>query len=363
RSALPNSFISAAIFLQSLSSKRKVKIVQLDRAESKHIIDSLKLRLENPARDKIDVFILTLSYLARFARPKILRPFRIDTKEYNFFIQQQIDPIEISKSTVHIVRLHDILPITHPEFFDEVAVLAFSKSLQIMLKGREKIWVMDSQSSANEFKNLFGKDIQTRIIPCVVESSEAKNCECKKKLNQICMVNTIEPRKRVGLAIEAFKMAKNKGFIPMDWNFVIVGSEGWQESQLVSNLRKDAFGSDVIFIENATNSIVESVYCESKIVFSTTVAEGFGLPPLEGMQHGCLPVVSNIPQHRETIGEYGMYFNSATPKEIAQVLNEAVTKIQGSEMKLTEDLKLHVREKYSFKTISQNWLELINALK
>ena len=89
------------------------------------------LNMEQNATSESKIFLILVSYGARFARL-------------------------------------GFLPITHPQFFDDLGVKLFSKSLRIMLKGQKKIWVMDSVASAVLFKATFGEDLDVRVIPCAV---------------------------------------------------------------------------------------------------------------------------------------------------------------------------------------------------
>ena len=363
RSAIPSVFLSALILLQSFSLIRVVSMLKLDVMQLKNVFKFLHLTSDSKHESDSNIFLLSISYLARFARPGFLPPFRIRTSGYDLFIQQQADPIQVDKKTPHIVRLHDFLPISHPQYFDQNGVKVFSKSLRVMLKGSKKIWVMDSSSTAEEFKTYFGDTLDVRVVPCVVKATGIQDATVKLKKNQICIVNTIEPRKRVSLAIAGFRNAKERGLLPQDWQLVIVGNEGWQEKALVGNLRKQIFGVDIVFKEGAPDFELESVYAESKIVLSTSAAEGSGLPPLEGMAYGCLPVVSDIPQHHETVMDLGLYFKIDTPQEVAKKLGEALEVLSGKEVEISRRLINHVQKNYSEEVISKKWLDLIKGVK
>lgn len=360
RSAIPPVFISTLILVQSFSLRRTIIRLKLDSMQTKNVFDFLKLKVDTDGGNNSSVYLLLISYLARFARPNFFGPFKVKTKGYDFFIQQQVDPIKVSRRTKHIVRLHDFLPISHPQFFDQNGVKVFSKSLRVLLKGREKIWVVDSNQTAKDFKNYFGEGLNVHVIPCVVKVKTQNGANVLRR-NQICMVNTIEPRKRVSLAIAGFREAKTAGLVPEDWEFVIVGNKGWQEKNLVENLKKQLFGSDIRFMEGAPDFELEKIYTQSKILLSTSAAEGFGLPPLEGMAHGCFPVVSDIPQHHETVRDYGLFFEGDDPTNVAKKLGEAVKIVERGDDGLSRTLLEHVKANYSEEVIANMWSTLIEV--
>jgi glycosyltransferase involved in cell wall biosynthesis len=356
---LPSRVLSALTVLQSFSPRRLVHMLQLNRMHLSNVFSFLHLEPTFKQKYESQVLLLMITYASRFVRPGYLKPFRIKTSGYDIFIQQQVDPICVSKKTTHIVRLHDILPISHPQYFNQNAVEIFTKSLSIMLKGSRKIWVMDTQHSANEFKEYFGNELDVRIVPCVVQAKKLHAEIQMKKLNQICLVNTIEPRKRTKIAIDGFIEAKREALLPQDWQLVIVGKEGWQEKSLAENLRGQVFGSDIVFKENCSDFDLDKVYSESKIVLSATAAEGFGLTPLEGMAYGCLPVVSDIPQHHETIQDLGLYFEVDSPQRLAEKLGLALEILSENELDVSKKLMKHVRTNYSEELISKKWLDLL----
>ena len=360
---LPSLVLSAFTVLQSFSPRRFVQILKLSRLHSSSVFSFLHLESSLKQKYESQVLLMMLTYASRFVRPGYLKPFRIKTSGYDIFIQQQVDPISISKKTTHIVRLHDILPITHPQYFNQSAVQIFSKSLNLMLKRSKKIWVMDTQYSANQFKKCFGDELDVRVIPCVVQAEKLQAEIQIKKLNQICLVNTIEPRKRTQIAIDGFRDAKRRALLPQDWQLVIVGKEGWQEKLLTKNLRGQVFGPDIIFKENCSDFDLGMVYSESKIVLSASAAEGFGLTPLEGMAYGCLPVVSDIPQHHETIQDLGLYFEGGSPQRVAEKLGLALEILSENELDVSKKLMKHVRTNYSEELISKKWLDLLLGVK
>jgi glycosyltransferase involved in cell wall biosynthesis len=165
------------------------------------------------------------------------------------------------------------------------------------------------------------------------------------------------------LAISGFRQAKLLGKLSPDWELVIIGAEGWNEKPLASGLRKGIFGKDVIYNEDVDDFELQRVFNESRIVLSAAAAEGFGLPPLEGMSSGCIPVVSDIPQHRETVRENGLYFSGNEPTAIANALEEASILSEQNGTEIATKLRNYVEANYSEKVIGEKWIDFINSLK
>lgn len=360
RSVLPRLLQTPLLALQALSLFPSVIPFPIGKSLRDETFGHLNMKQGTAGISRI--FLIPMSYAARFARPSFFPPFKIRKHQLDIFIQQQVDPIAVPKSVTHIVRLHDFLPMTHPQFFDDLAVKLFSKSLRVMLKGQKKTWVMDSQASAELFKATFGEDLDVRVIPCAVMLGD-RDFGTIVKHKQVLVLNTIEPRKRVMLAIEGFKRAKAQGLLDHEWKLVIAGGEGWQEKDLVSKLKKFGFGHDVSFSESPSDFEVKTFLTESQILLSTSAAEGFGLPPLEGMAFGCVPVISDIPQHRETVMGHGFYFPGSSAPDIATALGLAAEKASAGGLALIAELQDHVDQHFSFNTISAQWNELLGSIR
>lgn len=357
RTTLPFRTERFFTILQAVSVKKTVVPYAVSENQKAYLLE--KLFSLDPDRVQ-DVLIAPLSLASRFVRPTRMGNFRLNLKSASFFIQQQIDPISVSKGTKHIVRLHDVLPVTHPQFFDEIAVVAFSNGLQKML-GKEITWVLDTEATTIEFRQLFPKEKNVYTIPCVVRVPNKTTKVLKKK--QVLMVNTIEPRKEIELAIDGFRYAKKIGLLDRGWNLKIAGQIGWQTDKLISDLKSYKFGKDVEFVESPLDEQVEELYKSSRIVLSTSRAEGFGLPPLEGMSWGCVPVLSNIPQHLETVGSYGHYFTQYCKEDIAIAL-EAGSKTFSNKkyIKLKSSYIDHLNRMFSVHAVQEKWKKLLSEL-
>jgi glycosyltransferase involved in cell wall biosynthesis len=339
--------VKSAVTLRRKVSARKMNFEQSKNILS-YVLDLQGQFLEKPINS---VLIYPISLQARFARPKKLGLFKLNTNEYDFFIQQQVDPIQVSRNTLHIIRLHDFLPVQFPQYFDALSVKVFNESLEKMIARNDKVWVFDSKHTAVQFNELFGEQ-RTYAIPCAIETNFLPTI---RKRNQILMVNTIEPRKRVDLAIQSFLEAKRKRLIDSTWKLKIIGANGWLQDDLFSNLKSGRFGKDVLFTSNASDYEISLAYSESRVVFSASKAEGFGLPPLEGMAYGCLPLISDIPQHRETIRDFGMYFDGSHIEQIAELIGRASAEAKRLSVSRMELMRKHILDSYSPEVIQRKW--------
>lgn len=59
-----------------------------------------------------------------------LRKIKLNTKDYDFMIFSYVSSVNVSKSIIKIIRYHDSIAITDPEFFKSNSVNLFHKHLQ-----------------------------------------------------------------------------------------------------------------------------------------------------------------------------------------------------------------------------------------
>lgn len=354
--------------IQSLTFPRSIKLKPIDRLLRTRVLKKIGFG-ENTSNSNSELFLIQASYPARFFRPKLLGMFKINTKGREYYIQQHVDPISVHRKTRHIVRLHDILPLTHPYFFSSKGVAGYISGITRLLSNHKIIWILDTQATAKEFLEFFGNHLRVEVIPCEVgfglNPQDAFNIVKSKTANAtkivfLC-VNTIEPRKNVALVIESFLTFIDQNSETSNAELQIVGNYGWLESELIHKLRSGFYGDQIKFFEGLTDLGIQNLYKSADFVISASEAEGFGLPPLEGMLFGCLPIVSDIPQHRETMGNQAAYFQ-LNVASLTQQISKACEILEPERKRLAITSHHHVRNNYSREVLIKQWNELLNKL-
>lgn len=280
-------------------------------------------------------------------------PAKIGTKGFDYFIQQSLLPVRVSRGTTHIIRLHDLLPITHPEFFTGGASFLYRRSIGMAVKDKETIWVWSAKATEAEFKSLYGSDMKTQVVFCTINGKYDGDFE--KKVKTILILATLEPRKRIDLAVEGFLLAQKNGSVGADWKLIVAGSYGWKAEKLYENLKNESYGPTVIYSEGPKDSAVAELFERSSIIICTSNNEGFSRPPLEGMLYGCLPVISDIPQHRETIGDLGFFIEGTSVESVAAAISKAVEAVEIGCKPYREKVRDHVRVSFSEAAIGEQW--------
>jgi glycosyltransferase involved in cell wall biosynthesis len=129
-------------------------------------------------------------------------------------------------------------------------------------------------------------------------------------------VGTVEPRKRLGVLVEAFKSLRRTH---PDLTLVIVGPDGWG-----SVGRLDHPG--VRRLGRLPWAQVDALYRRAQLCCITSVYEGFGLPAAEAMARGCPVVTTRNNALAEVVGDAGLLVAPDDPADtaaaIARVLDD-----------------------------------------
>ena len=102
------------------------------------------------------------------------------------------------------------------------------------------------------------------------------------------MLGTLEPRKNVALALDAFRILKSQG---MELRLVLAGSPS-PLLDLEEELRERDLGPrDVVRTGYGDDARTAALLAHARLLVFPSLYEGFGMPVLEAMEHG-VPVVA-----------------------------------------------------------------------
>lgn len=86
--------------------------------------------------------------------------------------------------------------------------------------------------------------------------------------------------------------------------------------------------TDRVRFESGSDQELAARYQSASAFVFPSKYEGFGLPPLEAMSHGCPVVCSNAGSIPEVVGDAGVYFDPNNPEELRTALERVATREQ-----------------------------------
>jgi len=139
---------------------------------------------------------------------------------------------------------------------------------------------------------------------------------------------------------------------------VLVGKEDYFYSRL--KLSANIYSTNIIFPGYVPDNELKVLYDTATLYIFPSFYEGFGLPPLEAMEHGLPVVSSNKTCLPEILGDAALYFN---PEDEADMKNKI--KLALADEKLREDLKNRgylQAKKYNWQECAEKTLEVYKNL-
>jgi glycosyltransferase involved in cell wall biosynthesis len=167
----------------------------------------------------------------------------------------------------------------------------------------------------------------------------------------LLFVSTIEPRKNLGVLLDAFENLKRSG--KYDGSLVVVGRIGWKSEDFVSRLR----GRDVHHLDYLGPAELQEVYRKAEVFVFPSIYEGFGFPLLEAMAHGVPTIAAESSSLPEIAGDAALYFD---PRDAAQLESAISRVVEHHELRhaLIERGRDRVAQ-FSWETTAQRTVEVL----
>lgn len=131
-------------------------------------------------------------------------------------------------------------------------------------------------------------------------------------------VGTFSPRKNQSFVLDAFESlwkAQNPA------KLVFVGSGGWHSESLIDRLQSHPEWNERLFwFDDLNDAELQYCYQRASGLITASRGEGFNLPIVEALHHGCPVFASDIPVHREVGGDYAAYFSLEQTSALTELL-------------------------------------------
>ena len=232
--------------------------------------------------------------------------------------------------SLHFI-VYDLLPVLLPHRFWEEATRNHQRWLMAVAEADRAICI--SRAVADELFDWLqtygpkrqrpldiewfhlGSDV---VAPHLAKATTARHQAALDKItgsNALLMVGTLEPRKRHDQVLDAMEILWERG---NDLMLVLVGKPGWGTDDLIRRLRTHPeSGRRLLWLEYASDELLEQVYRSSSGLIAASEGEGFGLNLVEAARYGLPLFVRDIPVFREVAGEHATFFKSDESNPLA----------------------------------------------
>jgi alpha-1,3-rhamnosyl/mannosyltransferase len=217
-----------------------------------------------------------------------------------------------------VLTVHDLSWIRFPDTHPIERVRNMNKFFEPSLRRADRI-ITDSAFVKQELVDMFGVD-ESVIHPIHLAAHSTFQPMTGAETATFLRINglefgaywlvlgTLEPRKNLQVAIEAFSALTQA--VREKCPLVLVGMVGWKMGPLLPKLYAMERAGELRQLGYLTQEHLELVVAGAKALLFPSVYEGFGLPLVEAMQCGIPVLASEASSFPEVLGGAGLLFQS-----------------------------------------------------
>jgi glycosyltransferase involved in cell wall biosynthesis len=274
-------------------------------------------------------------------------------------------PFRLPKNIKRVTIIHDITPVTHPQFHPRESVLLHKLLLPGVIK-RTDLILTNSNSTKEDVEHFYPASIgKTEVLyPGFIHRTFKKDSLPIQRFGvqeneYILHVGTREPRKNLSFLLDVFEEIKRTD--QPGYKLVITGNEGWRHQLFDSKLAEHPYKDDIILTGFVSDVELAQLYKHADCLMFTSLYEGFGLPLLEAMNYGCPVMTFDNSSQKEVCANSAIYLEIEDPI----IWKNAWTRLKSSTI-LRNELKMKGQEQalhFDWHISAQRFINEMNSIQ
>jgi alpha-1,3-rhamnosyl/mannosyltransferase len=247
-----------------------------------------------------------------------------------------------------VLTVHDLSWIRFPDTHPPERVRAMNRLFEPSLRRADRI-ITDSTFVKQELVDVFGVDASTvHDIHLAADTSFHPRTSVETSIflrtrdlehgAYWLVLGTLEPRKNLHVAIEAFSALPQA--VREKCPLVLVGMVGWKMGPLLPKIHAMVRAGELRQLGYLNQEHLKLVVAGAKALLFPSVYEGFGLPLVEAMQCGIPVLASEASSFPEVLGTAGLLFQSGDADALRDLM-----------IQVFDDA--HLRERLSFRGLER----------
>lgn len=201
-----------------------------------------------------------------------------------------------------VVMIHDLIPITHPEFCRPGDSEKHRARVVNALRHATSILV-NSQHTADELVLFAGREglapPPIHVAHLGIETAFTTGDAIRATRPYFIHVGTIEARKNLAQLLTLWRRLE-EGLGELTPSLVLVGRYGWENEAVLDHLQRSPNLQGIVHqAENLSDDALVRLMRGARAVLAPSAVEGFDLPAVEACTLGAPLIASDIPPHRE----------------------------------------------------------------
>ena len=230
----------------------------------------------------------------------------------------------------YVVTIHDIGPLTHPQYFTKKDQWFMKGSLkQAVKKAAAMICVSQATADAVEDYALanYNTSVKERLhvvhegvdevffkIPEIDKITDFHLVASLLSTPFVLTVGQISPRKNLQTVLRAFNKLKDE--LP-NLQLITVGGNGWDYGKVKEQVKALGLENRVHFLGYVSDDLLRLLYRKAVVFVYPSLFEGFGLTVLEAMASSCPVITSNTTSLPEISGDAAILINPEDVDELS----------------------------------------------
>lgn len=238
-------------------------------------------------------------------------------------------PILRRKKLKTVVTIHDLAFKIFPEYFPKNDLRKLNRLSDLAIENADRI-IAVSQATRNDILKFYpqiaeekisvihhGFDVQLFSKKASYEKTVAMLESYKLNAGDYLLyVGAIQPRKNLGVLIEAFEQMKKK---KPTLKLLFAGAPAWQYQDTLEKIAKSAYATDIIVTGSLPFKQLPILYQNAAAFVFPSLYEGFGIPVLEAMASGTPVILADNSSLPEVAGDSALYFKTGDAEDLQRV--------------------------------------------
>lgn len=229
----------------------------------------------------------------------------------------------------HVITVHDLAFLLYPEQMTGDSRRYYNEGIAWAVRHADHILSVSEATKADLVRLLNVPEAKITVQYHGVESSFCPTLDSeiiptliqyRIRPGYFLFVGTIGPRKNIPGLLAGYALLREK--YPDAPPLVIVGEVGWLATELMALIRS---AEGVVHIADANWRDFPALYNGARALVLPAHYEGFGLPALEAMACGVVPIVSNCSSLPEVTGGVGLLVEPNDAESIGDAMSRVLT--------------------------------------
>ncbi len=229
-----------------------------------------------------------------------------------------------------VLTVHDLACLDHPEWFGTRFAMWYRSIIPLLARHVNRLITVSEFSKQRLVELTHIPESRVAVIPNGVDQrfhpqSADDIREIREKTGipsqaYLLSLSSLEPRKNLPFLLEAWGLSAPR--LPTDVWLVIAGAEGKENIFRAMNIR--SIPPRVLFAGFVADNDLPALYSGAVALVYPSIYEGFGLPALEAMATGTVPIVAHSTALPEVVGDAGLLIDPVRVEDLAEAIIRVV---------------------------------------